>query len=90
MNPTDPEVPILPIPGIDFPREAVGSDAMTTRDYFAAQALTGIILASYQRSQRVATTWAPGSLPPAGETARAAYEYADAMIAEAKRNGGGA
>ena len=47
-------------------------DGMTLRDYFAAQALTGM-LASY--------TGDDSTFPQPSEAANAAYSFADAMLA---------
>ena len=45
------------------------NDGMTLRDYFAAKAMQGVI-----------ASWSLNSMPPAKETAGAAYQYADEML----------
>ncbi len=49
--------------------DPLGMEEMTLRDFFAAQALAGI-LASYTR----------GPLPTEDEAAEQSYHYADAML----------
>ena len=57
-----------------------GHNGMTLRDYFAAQALAGIVLSPLGQGGRATYD----------STARDAYSYADAMIAARERKGGAA
>ena len=61
--PTNPDDPAFP--------HGDAHRGMTLRDYFASQALTGIL----------AFPTRPGDPNVHGQVARAAYEYADAMLA---------
>jgi len=64
-----------------FPRETDygNNDGMTLRDYLAAKALQGIIMATadYEVVNAVATQVKGGALE-----SKAAYQWADAMMAE--------
>ena len=67
-------------PAFPTPRYVAVRDGMSLRDWFAGQALNGML--SYSRND------AGGSWYSTSETdaARAAYEYADAMLAARKES----
>ena len=77
--------------GAAFPREyhyddfPVSEPGMTLRDYFAAQALTGLI--AKHPPLAPTTDDGPEYQTPA-LAARGAYIYADAMLAERERSNG--
>jgi len=56
---------------------------MTLRDYFAVKALVGIM--SGQMVQSVSPMASLNGMPPTEMLARAAYQFADAMLEERKR-----
>lgn len=78
--------------GAAFPRPALGTDCnkpwgqqtvMSLRDYFAGQALAGILAGGF------ADTVPHDDISGGGQAAYFAYQYADAMLA-ARNIGGGA
>ncbi len=64
-----------------------GAEGLTTREYYAAQALSGIIVA-YVNQHIGMPEAAEGlnKLPAAKTAAQWAFDYADAMLGEAKRD----
>jgi hypothetical protein len=77
VNDGGPAFPILPV-GTGDPRDGMtrGSDGMSLRDYFAGQALVGIL-----------TCFAGSSkLLPSENIAKRAWENADAMLAEREKS----
>lgn len=66
----DPAFPFPAVSDIDGNVIYPGEDGMSLRDYFAGQALAGMIRAT------------PGVPVLYGEMAHHAYQYADAMLAE--------
>lgn len=55
---------------------------MSLRDYFAGQALAGLLAACRELQESIAATAAEAEVGPTRMTAINAYEIADAMLAE--------
>lgn len=85
--PTGPFKPVrVEIPA--FPRaltkgDPVGQRGMDLRDYFAAQALMGMLASGHQEA--IETVWIASGESAAGGLALAAYELADAMLEARKQ-----
>jgi hypothetical protein len=62
------------------------SSGMTLRDYFAGQALEGILSKAINPNDRGndSVNWASTNAPGPTKAANSAYEYADAMLAARK------
>jgi hypothetical protein len=68
MSNTNTGGPAFPLHNHGVQTLGMHISGMTLRDYFAAKAMQGLIAA-----------WGTG-IPPAKETAQAAYSFADAML----------
>lgn len=74
----------------DQSSEEHGAGGMELRDYFAAQALIGVITQSTiaEVAQTIVTVAAANGVTEHDVMARAAYRYADAMLTERQKGGG--
>lgn len=82
MNKLNDGGPAFPFPSDDGPGQFPPARGMSLRDWFAGQALAGILAGGF------ADTIPHDDVNGGGDAAFFAYQYADAMLAERAKGGG--
>jgi len=79
-------------PAFPLPRATVNDhssmDGMTLREWYAGQALAGILSNPTWNQESLALAGIPAKVRITDVAATMAFEYADAMLAEAAKGGG--